>query len=381
MLKAARLGDQISHTMQRSGLLGGMIFGALLVGVVVLAVASGGTAVPALLAIGAVTGGAAIGGGIGRLWGGEQLEPKGNINKAAKTVFINSRGTPAARACVDTALCDDHRQKRIAMGSSTVAIEGHMAARVTDLGECSFQITQGSDNVFIGGEAQQCAGIEITPEVEPWLEWTHRLTGWVSLLCLVGPAYGLKVAVVSLFGSEIGAHYGGQIGQHYFGKWGGVAGSILGGMIGGGIPLRPNARSFINRVEVDPNRLGTAGGNIRLRPKPKNSPDIKKWKEKGGRVDVLPDGTYRYTDWEGNVVDYKNGHPDFTPHQRQSVEIEQKGNHTTDYTDANAASKLNPPKLDENTWHHHENRTTMQEVPTDIHRRFTHRGGVSNSKK
>jgi uncharacterized Zn-binding protein involved in type VI secretion len=263
MLKAARLGDEISHTRQRSGLIGGMLLGALLVGAVLLTVATGGTA---LFVIGALATGAAVGGGIGRLWGSEQTVVKGKINQAATTVFINSRGTPAARACVDTALCDDHRKKLIATGSTTVFIEAHPAARVSDTGACSFKISQGSDNVFIGEETGQCAGVEIEPEVEPWLEWTHRITGWVGGLCLLGPAFGLRVAIVSLIGGEIGAHYGGQLGQKYFGKWGGVGGAILGGILGGGIPLRPGVRSFVNRLEVDPTRLGTAGGNLRLRP-------------------------------------------------------------------------------------------------------------------
>lgn len=268
MLKAARLGDQISHTQQRSGLITGMIVGALIVGAVVLAVASGGTAIPVLLAVGAVATGAAVGGGIGQLIGGEMTVPKGVINKAATTVFVNSRATPAARACVDTALCQDHVLQLIATGSTTVAIEGFPAARVSDIGACSFSISQGSANVFIGGAQGACAGIDIAPEVEPWLSNLHRVIGWVGGLCLLGPAYGLRVAVASLIGGEIGAHFGGQIGQHFGGKWGGVAGSILGGIIGGGIPLRPNVRSFINRLEVDPNRLGTMGGNLRLRPIP-----------------------------------------------------------------------------------------------------------------
>ncbi|QNQ18829.1 HNH endonuclease [Kosakonia sp. SMBL-WEM22] len=34
-----------------------------------------------------------------------------------------------------------------------------------------------------------------------------------------------------------------------------------------------------------------------------------------------------------------------------------------------------------NTWHHHQNGTTMQEVPSRIHRKFTHRGGVSFIKR
>ena len=39
-----------------------------------------------------------------------------------------------------------------------------------------------------------------------------------------------------------------------------MAGSILGGIIGGCIPLNPRGGSFINRLYIDPNRLGTAGG-------------------------------------------------------------------------------------------------------------------------
>jgi conserved hypothetical protein len=53
-----------------------------------------------------------------------------------------------------------------------------------------------------------------------------------------------------------------------------------------------------------------------------------------------------------------------------------KGNRTSDFTEANNKAPKGK-KLPENTWYHNENGTTMQEVPTDIHRRFTHRGGVS----
>ncbi|WP_081469204.1 HNH endonuclease [Vibrio rotiferianus] len=34
-----------------------------------------------------------------------------------------------------------------------------------------------------------------------------------------------------------------------------------------------------------------------------------------------------------------------------------------------------------NTWRHHENGVTMQEVLKAIHAEFTHRGGVSNLRK
>lgn len=259
MLKAARLGDQISHTQQRSGLLGGMILGALIVGAVVLTVASGGTAIPALLAIGAVATGAAVGGGIGRLWGSEQTVPKGNINKAATTVFINSRGTPAARACVDTALCKDHTLKLIATGSTTVVIEGYPAARVSDVGECSFKISQGSDNVFIGGEMGQCAGIEITPEVEGWLENLHIALGLVGAFCLALPSAGiLGAGLITAMGFG-GSWLGSEIGGRYFGKWGAIGGGILGGMLGGGFGAgmtrglgRAGIRGFQPRITQRP---------------------------------------------------------------------------------------------------------------------------------
>ncbi|WP_221620726.1 HNH endonuclease [Tannerella forsythia] len=42
---------------------------------------------------------------------------------------------------------------------------------------------------------------------------------------------------------------------------------------------------------------------------------------------------------------------------------------------------MDPPKIDGTTWHHHEDGMTMQEVNSDIHDRFTHRGGVSKTKK
>ena len=115
--------------------------------------------------------------------------------------------------------------------------------------------------------------------------------------------------------------------------------------------------------------------------KPKNSPDPKKWKEKGGTIKVSDDGkVWEYTDWEGNTVKYKDGYPDFSPYERQRVDIDMKGNRTSDFTEANNKAPKGK-KLPENTWHHNENGTTMQEVPTDIHRRFTHRGGVSIKKK
>ena len=38
-------------------------------------------------------------------------------------------------------------------------------------------------------------------------------------------------------------------------------------------------------------------------------------------------------------------------------------------------------KLRSNTWHHHEDLKTLQEVNKSIHAEFTHRGGVSPKER
>ena len=87
------------------------------------------------------------------------------------------------------------------------------------------------------------------------------------------------------------------------------------------------------------------------------------------------------------MVRYPNGYPDFEGggYIRQNVDIQDlKGNHGTnpggDFGKADAAAPKGP-KLSTNTWHHHENGKTMQEIDKKIHNRFKHRGGVSNIKK
>jgi hypothetical protein len=134
---------------------------------------------------------------------------------------------------------------------------------------------------------------------------------------------------------------------------------------------------------VDAQNAGKRDGEaFEASSKPKYSPNVKKWEAKGGKVEILDGDIWRYTDWEGNVVDYKNGHPDFSPYARQSVDIgKQEGNHTTDYTNAQNKSTKIPPKEDGTTWHHHEDGKTMQEIDKKIHERFSHHGGVSKAKK
>ncbi|MEG1038566.1 MAG: RHS repeat-associated core domain-containing protein, partial [Pseudomonas sp.] len=120
--------------------------------------------------------------------------------------------------------------------------------------------------------------------------------------------------------------------------------------------------------------------------KPSHSPDIAKWLDKGGSVHMEVEGrTWVYQDWEGNIVRYPEGHPDFTPYQRQQVDVpDLKGNHGKnpggDFGKSDALAPKGKADYSKNTWHHHENMKTMQEVPKKIHNRFTHSGGVKNMK-
>ncbi|MDN3235769.1 HNH endonuclease [Pseudomonas sp. WAC2] len=83
---------------------------------------------------------------------------------------------------------------------------------------------------------------------------------------------------------------------------------------------------------------------------------------------------------------YSNGYPDFKPYEIQSVNIEGlKGNHgkglSGDFGRADMATPQGKANYALNTWHHHENGTTMQEVTKSVHNRFIHRGGVSKTLK
>lgn len=65
---------------------------------------------------------------------------------------------------------------------------------------------------------------------------------------------------------------------------------------------------------------------------------------------------------------------------RQEVSIGKFKSYGTDFSKADELAP-NGPKLDVNTWHHHQDLTTMQEVNKRIHRRFTHMGGMSLAKR
>lgn len=109
---------------------------------------------------------------------------------------------------------------------------------------------------------------------------------------------------------------------------------------------------------------------------------LQKWMDKGGKVEILEDGTWAYTNSEGITIKYIDGFPDFKEAGlvRQEVEIGEFKNYAIDFKKANMTAPLGK-KLRSNTWHHHEDLKTLQEVNKSIHAEFTHRGGVSPKER
>ncbi|MEI6187627.1 MAG: HNH endonuclease, partial [Alphaproteobacteria bacterium] len=89
-----------------------------------------------------------------------------------------------------------------------------------------------------------------------------------------------------------------------------------------------------------------------------------------------PDIKIKYPD--GVKYDAK-GYPDFTPYTTHTVKLDKFVNYNDDFRDANklAGLKTEPKGY---TWHHHQDRTTMQLVPEDLHSAFQHTGGMSTNK-
>jgi hypothetical protein len=64
----------------------------------------------------------------------------------------------------------------------------------------------------------------------------------------------------------------------------------------------------------------------------------------------------------------------------QEVDIGPFRNRSADFRLADRMAP-NGPISPDSTWHHHEDGRTLQEVDKNIHRNFTHRGGISGMRK
>ena len=100
--------------------------------------------------------------------------------------------------------------------------------------------------------------------------------------------------------------------------------------------------------------------------------------DKGGKIEILEDGTWVYTNSEGITIKYIDGFPDFKngiPPQVKKEFVIEGGfeGRSKDFSKAGDAGIGN-------TWHHHQDGKTLQAVDRDTHRQFTHRGGISIMK-
>ena len=260
---AARVDDPIEHSSALGGLLAGLAIGAGAVLVGIAIVGTGGLGAVALCAM--VGAGAATGAGIGQLLGSLSFacHDTGQIKTGSANVFTN--GKRAARAHVDTAVCDDHgpTPQILAQGSDSVYINGLPAARVGDRTVCDAKISAGSGNVFIGGGTETTD--IISPEVPGWLERAVLVVGLGSAFVLASPV----IVIAGLVGGIAGGLGGNWAGGKLFGE--GSDGQKLmafgGALLGGGLGAK-GGKWFDARYEVKVQGLGSNFGNVKIVKKP-----------------------------------------------------------------------------------------------------------------
>ncbi|WP_044174238.1 PAAR domain-containing protein [Phytobacter massiliensis] len=254
-MQAARVDDEIAHTASKgwmiAGLIGGAVVGALAV------VATGGVG---LIAVSSIAAAACAGGGMGELLGSMSWAPRhvtGKLGDGSPNVWINSR--QAIRAHLSTGKCEEHSgsPQRVAEGSIKVYINNWPAARKGDLLTCSAEIHQGSANVLIGGEKAQTD--EISPEIPAWVNWTMLAVGAGAMAVLAGPVVALTATAGGMLGGTGGNWLGGEIfGEGSDGqKWSMFIGSLVGGGLGakGGMKYqawRATPKPLINIRKISP---------------------------------------------------------------------------------------------------------------------------------
>lgn len=256
MSAAARLDDPVEHSGSLTGLLAGLVVGA--VGAALI-VGTGGLAAVAI--VGAT---AAAGAGIGQLIGSFSYfnHATGQIVSGSRNVRTNGR--PAARAHLDKAGCNEHgaAPQIVAQGSGTVHINGQPAARVGDRTVCDAKISSGSGNVFIGGGTDTTD--PINPEVPAWLERTVLVVGLASAFVLASP----MIVIAGFTGGVAGGFAGNWAGGELFGE-GSDEQKLMafgGALLGGGLGAK-GGKWFDARYEFKVRGVGSNFANLKIVPK------------------------------------------------------------------------------------------------------------------
>ncbi len=239
-LEAARIADPVEHSLALVGLLTGLALGAALGA---FTVATGGLG--GIVAAAVIGGAAATGAGVGEVLGSLSFVPgitTGAIATGSADTYHNDR--LAARETADMVTCagtppiyiPGHAPMPIAQGSKTVFINDRHAARKTEKVKCSSKISDGSHNVFIGGDT------ETTMPLDGEVPWIYHAVvtalGLASAVVLLGPV----AAALSFAGSIAGGYLAteaaaalgmGEDAQKIAGLLGSFAGGAAGGKLAG----------------------------------------------------------------------------------------------------------------------------------------------------
>lgn len=255
-MPAARVTDPFGHSSAMTGVLTGLAIGAL-VGVAIIA--TGGLGAIAIGAAIATTGAAGLAGqAIGQTIDGPIT---GVLQNGSLNVRINRLA--ATMVMIGTGTCSqDSGLRKVASGSSTVKINGQLAARVSETMDCSAVIRKGSPNVNIGGPTEQVLAIET--EVPAWLTTTMTVAAIGGTILATGgiaATYGAGAAIGSLVGGLGGGYLGGKGGEMAAAAMGygatgqavgGVLGGLAGGALGGAAGFRGGAAALTPKTPVTP---------------------------------------------------------------------------------------------------------------------------------
>jgi SPP1 gp7 family putative phage head morphogenesis protein len=153
-------------------------------------------------------------------------------------------------------------------------------------------------------------------------------------------------------------------------------------------------------IRITPDILDDAGRFLGQRNAGANAPLFSSWLSKADNLaEIMPGGQLRYTttitdpasslNGRSVSVSYTEGFPDFSPFMThpsgvRSVTIEMTGTNRIDFRRANRAAghpewgNRPPPGW---TWHHNQNGTEMELIPSTINATFSHIGGAALVRK
>lgn len=248
----------------------------------------------------------------------------------------------------------------------------------------SLTATRNAIDRFVGGYATALVDAANSIRTLPDLRWAD--VALVARQIYDDPSL-LPQAMVAPFRERI------AVGD-YAGALGYGLPEVLAGLAGLG-RLRGRAAELPEPMPITREMLDAAGRIEGFHNAGPHAPRFDRWIDEGGQVHVTPDGNFSYTaklevlgKSQQVTVIYRDGSPDFAPFMThpsgvRSVEIEMTGGNPVDFRRANIAA--GHPEWGSKaptgwTWHHAEDGTTMELVPSMINQRFYHVGGASTAR-